>query len=128
MDNNKHIEVISKAGIPLTATGATLLFTTENGTRRFVVLAVNIEITTANTVTIAGTLSVGQTSSAYADILAAAALTGLTSANKMAINMGSSLASGQASIAPNTGIYTNVSVASTATAHVARIDVIGYYV
>lgn len=127
MQNSQRVEVLSNT-VTLTATGNTTIFTTENGTRRFVVLGVNVEITAANTVTIAGTLSVGQTSAAYADILAAAPLTGLTSANKMALNMGSALASGQISIAANTAIVARVSVASTATTHTARVDVAGYYV
>lgn len=97
------------------ATGATLVGTSENSSRRFYPTAVLFAIT-AVTGTIVGvaTVSLGTNSSSYNNIVTASALTGMTAVNTMLrFAVGAAVAN---SIAPNSGIYCNVSVAATGVA------------
>jgi len=108
-------------GINIKTTGATTVFTTDNGPR-FHPLFVIFEITTAVALTIGATLSLGITSVAFADIAAAVVIG--TTANKMLPNALSALID---SIPPNTDVKVNVSIAATGTSGTARVDIIGYY-
>lgn len=108
------------------STGATAIQTSENGTQRFMPLQVIIECTAASAIVGAATISVGTNASSYNNLLAATALTGVTAANNM---LGFNLPLvATSSVAANTAINVNVTLAATGTSQVARVDVLGYYV
>lgn len=118
---------ISKTGIDLKTTGAVTIFTTENGTQRFVPTAIIVEITAAVSITVGATISAGITAASYNDIMAATVLTGVTAVNNMLAFP--ALASAVVTSVPaNTAFKINVTVAATGTSQSARVDVIGYYV
>ncbi len=108
-------------GVDLKTTGTTIVFTTDSG-RRFHPLFVVFEVTAATAITIGATVSLGITSAAFADIVAAVVVS--TAANKMLPNALSALLD---SIPPGTDVKVNVSVAATGTSGTMRVDVIGYY-
>lgn len=108
------------------STGATAIQTSENGTQRFMPLQVIIECTAASAIVGAATISVGTNASSYNNLLAATALTGVTAANNM---LGFNLPLvATSSVAANTAINVNVTIAATGTSQVARVDILGYYV
>lgn len=110
--------------IDFKTTGATTIFTTENGTERFHPLYVCAELTAATSVSVVPTISVGTNASSYNNILTATALTNFTAANKMQNYPISVLVD---SVAANTAILVNVSIGATATTCTGKVAVIGYY-
>lgn len=109
------------SGIDGTATGNTTLYTVPAG-RTAIINQVIIIPTTVTTLAVAATVSVGKTSSAFADVIAAGALTGLTStATSMSLSpiVGSSVLSG------GDALVLRVSVGATATAFTFKAVVIG---
>lgn len=116
---------VSKHGIALTATGAITLFTTEsNSGRRFHPMWIIVEVTDADAITVAATCSFGTNDPDYNNVLAAAALTGLTALNRESKQ---ALSAATDSVAPSTDVKVNVTVAAVATTCTARIDAVGYY-
>ena len=120
----RNLIVVSLAGVDLTAAASSKIFTTDAGLR-FIPTQVVAEITTADTIAVAPTISVGTNAATYNDILTASALTGLTAVNKM-LGFGLTAAAGT-SVAASVDIYVKVTTGATAVACVGRIDVIGYY-
>jgi hypothetical protein len=105
-------------------TGATLLMTTENGTRSFHVTGVTIQSVAASAITIAATMSIGTNSSFYNNIVASTLLTGLTA---VSTDYPVSLITAIGAIPANTGIYANVGTAATGTSQTGNIVILGYY-
>lgn len=124
MSYNTNLTRLTIKGVNAKNTGATLVGTTENGTARFYPVMVVFEMTVASVIAIVPTVSIGTNSATYNNILAAAALTGMTTANSMIC---SSVVGAVNSVAPNTGINVNVSVGATATTATLDIHVLGYY-
>jgi hypothetical protein len=113
-----------KPGIDGKAVAATLIGTTENGTRRFYPTAVLYELTAVAVLIGVCTASVGTNGAAYNDVMAAGALTGLSAVNGM-LRVSVALAT---SIAPNTGVYVNITAGATATTYTLRAAIEGYYI
>ena len=114
----------SKPGISLTATGATLLFTTENGTRRFYVRELFVEVTAATVPLGAANVSFGTNAASYDNVKAAGVLTGLLDVNSV---LPIPLTLVNQSIAPNTPVYINVTVGASADAQQGKVICRGFY-
>lgn len=114
------------SGIDLKAAAATLIFTTANIGKRFRPRKVTVECTAANTFAVACTLSVGQNSATYNDVLAASAITGVLAVNTM-LAFNTDLVA-IVTVAPNTGVYVKVTVGATATTATGRVTVFGEYI
>lgn len=125
MSYQRYLIHFTKTAINFKSTGATTIFTTDNGTERFYPMFLNIEMTAATLITIVGAISVGQNSASYNDILAISTLTGVTAANKMLV-FNTSLAA-TSSIAANTDVKINVTTGFTATTATGKITLFGYY-
>src|SRR5882762_3602360 len=131
MFNHQRLEVIPYPTFNALATGATVLTTIENGTQRFVPVFFHLEVKTLTGVVGTGaTFSVGTNASTYNNILAAqttgttllGSLNGLQQYNILTISTAGS-------IAPNTAINVNVTIAAIGpTVYTLRPDIIGYYV
>lgn len=125
MGYRSHNQTFYSGTIDAKTTGSTKIGTTENGAARFIPKTIVIELTGASAIIGAATLSVGTNSSSYNNILAATALTGVSTLNNIVmLHLPTTVIS---SIAPNTDIFVNVSVGATATTANIRVDVDGYY-
>src|SRR5947207_1682978 len=118
MSHNIELARLSKIGIDAKTLGATAIGTTENGTRRFYPLYLIVNCSAANTVAVVAALSIGTNSTAFDNLLAITALTGLTTAN-MSIQVPIVLATG--TIAANTSVSVKLTTVATATSQ--TIDV-----
>ena len=103
---------------------ATLIYTTDGGSKRFHPAMIRVLVSAANTVTVVPTISIGTNASTYNDLLAATALTGMTNVNNMT---NYNLVALLTSVAVNTGIYVNVSVGATATTCNIDVAIFGDY-
>lgn len=110
-------------GIDGTAIANTTMGTTENGTRRFYPTAAMLTLTGVAGFLAVATASIGISGPNYTDILAAVALTGMSSLNNL---IRSALLSG-VSVAPNTPIVLRISVGAAATTYTVRACLEGYY-
>lgn len=108
-------------GVDIKSATSTTIFTTDEG-GRFHPLFVVVELTSASSLTIGGTASVGTNASSYNNIMPAA-VTG-TTLNKMLPNALSALTD---SVAPNTAVKLNISIAATGTSGTLSCTVVGYY-
>lgn len=102
-----------------------MVFTTENATRRFYPMFVVIKVTAANTIALVPTISMGTNASSYDNILTGYVLTNLSAVNKMVKADLSAVAID--SVAPNTGIYVNITSAATASTCTLSVTLVGYY-
>lgn len=118
-----HLKILTVSGIDGTATGSTLIQTTDAGLR-FVPLFVNVEPTTVTTFISVPSFSIGTNGATYNNILTITAMTGLTAANIMLQNNVLALAS---SIAASTGIYINITTGAVSAAYTMRATVLGFY-
>lgn len=114
-----NLIVLRYNGLSLAAAGPTLLFTP--GARFMPFMAQIVTRSASGVLSIPATISIGQVSAAYTDILAATALTGVLASNVM-LNLPLVLAMG--SVAGGTGIYANVSVAVTGITPAQSVDII----
>ena len=119
--SDKHY---SKAAIDLVATGATLLFTTENGARRFYVEDIFVVVTAADTLSVVASASFGTNSTDYNNILAITALTGTLAVNK---SLKIPIVLAVDSVAANTGIYIKITTGATAVSASGKVIVRGFY-
>lgn len=114
-----------QATIDAKTIASTAIDTTETA-RRFYPLFATFEVVSASAVISVATLSIGTNATTYNNILAATAMTGLTSANAM-MQSGTLLVVAGASIAPNTEIRVNVSVGYIATTANLKVLLHGFY-
>lgn len=103
---------------------STLIFTTDNGAKRFHPIMIRVVVSSAITITVVPTVSVGANSPDYNDILGATVLTSLTAVNKMS-NFDIAIAAN--SVAANTGVYVKVTGIATATTCNIDVAVFGDY-
>lgn len=120
----KSLQIISIPTITATTTGATLLYTTENGTRKFYCVAISLECTTATLVTIPPTVSIGTNSTSYNNIMVTTLATGLLAT---ALHFPIPINTASTVIPANTGIYVNVTTGATATAQTITVHLVGFY-
>ena len=116
--------VYSAIGINAKTTGATLIATTENGTRSFYPTAVIIESTAATSITLPLLASVGTNATSYNNIMGTTTATGLTSTGN---HFPTNLAAVTSVVPSNTGIYFNITTAATGTSQTVNVHVIGFY-
>lgn len=114
----------SATGINAKNTGATTIGTTPNNGKQFIVTRVIVECTAASAISVAPVVSVGQNSASYNDIATAVAAL-VVGANT--VNIAAPLAGVAVSVAPNTAIKANVSVAATGTSQTLNVHVEGFY-
>lgn len=119
---NANLITYVVTGIDLKTTGATTIFTTDSGGDRFHPLFTIIEVTAQSGLAVGSTYSIGTNASSYNNILASA-VSGITS-NKMLPTAMSALTD---SIAPETAVKINISVAATGTSGSCSVSVIGFY-
>ena len=120
-------EVIQKVNIDcVTATGVQTLFTTRNVTGlRFIPTALIFELITVSVFTTVPTISFGQNGGSFNDIIAATPLTGVSSANNIIrLVIPNTVLS---SIAANTAVGINVTVAAVSTTYAGNFYVKGFY-
>ena len=98
--------------------------TLANTVLRFHPMFAVIYLKTVDTMLAAATLSFGTNASTYNNIIAATAMTGLTTANDM---FRSDITGVVASIASGTAIFVNVTVGATATTELIDVFLYGYY-
>lgn len=125
MAYQREVIKFTKTSIDAKATGATTIFTTDNGTERFYPLFAIIESTAASGVLSVALVSIGTNSTSFNDILPITTLTGISAANKM-ISLPLSVAAAT-SVAPNTAIKINVTTGATGTSQNIKATIVGYY-
>lgn len=120
----KDLQVISVSSINGKTTGATTIFTTENGARAFHPLIIVIECTAASAITVPLSLSIGTNSATFNNIVAITAATGLTAtATQFPIH----LAVSTAVVPANTGVSLNITTAATGTSQTIAVHIVGFY-
>lgn len=116
-------------GIDAKVLAATKIATTD-ATKKFIITDIIVRCTAATAITVAATLSIGTNSATYNNIMAATALTGVTTANTGLFSgaHGSfTLLEAGFIVAANTDIEVKVTVAATGTSQTIAVDVVGYY-
>ncbi len=119
-----HLQVLQLDGIDGKTTGVTTIATTVAG-KRFYPLFVGAEVTTADTIAVAPTVSIGTNDASYNNLLTATALTGLTVVNALIGLV--PITAAKLSVAPSTAIKANVTVGATATTCTIRVFAVGFY-
>lgn len=122
--------VLSYPTVNLLSTGSTQLFTTENGTQRFVPMFIHLEVTSlTGTIVTGASFSVGSNSTSYNNLLPITASSTGILGNLFGIQQFNVLtAAATTSIAANTSIFLKVTTAAVGpTVYTVRPDVIGYY-
>jgi len=114
---------ISKTSISGISTAATAIGTTENGSQKFHPMFAVFVVRTANTITLAPTVSIGTNASTYNNILPAAVLTGLTAA---ALTLILPITVASSNVSSNTQVFINVT-AGTAVAMTFDVHLFGFY-
>lgn len=125
MANSPGYVCFSKTGIDAKTVAATLLGTTENGTERFVPVSFTVISTNTDTVTGAPTLSMGTNGASYNNLVSAGSVpySGLNADNKFILGNFAGT-----TIAPDTGLYLNISAGATAVLDTYTVTVFGYYI
>lgn len=114
------IKRYTKKNINATVNAATLLFTTENDGKRFIITNIIIETTSISGFISVATLSIGTNASVYTNIVA-------TTATASVINNNTNNGVITSSVAANSDVYVNITIPAVATTNLIRVDVIGYY-
>jgi len=118
----KTTTVISIPNISLTSTGVQTLFTTA---ARFYPMTLLFELTSVSAFVTVATLSFGSNGGSFNNILAASALTGVSSVNNiLTFNLDLSVVS---SIATSTAVGINVTVAAVASTYTGKFIITGVY-
>lgn len=120
----KSLQIISIGNINAKTVASTSIFTTENGTRTFYCIGASIECTAATLVTTPMTASIGTNSTTFNNILPVTLMTGLNAVN---LHLPLFLSASQATVAPNTGIFINITIGATATAQTITVHLLGFY-
>lgn len=118
----KTISIISVPGISLISTGVQTLFTT---TGRFYPMSLMFELTSVSAFVAVATISFGSNAGSFNNILAASALTGVSTVNNiLSFNLDLSVVS---SIAASTNVGINVTVGATASTYIGKFIITGVY-
>lgn len=102
---------------------ASLIDTTENNARRFYPLLVICQAANVSGLVSVATVNIGTNAATYNDI-ATIVLTGVNATNKY---LPVSMAAALSSVAPNTGIYVNVTGIAVATTYTLNVHILGFY-
>lgn len=123
-ENYKELRSFSILGLDAKTVAATQIGTTENGGQSFYPMFGVVAMSAANTITLAGAISIGTNATSYNNIVPITTTTGLTTAGTMLnINMATAISK----IAVNTGIFVNVTTGITGTSGTIDIHLFGFY-
>lgn len=120
--STSNIVTFTLTGVDATATGATLIDTTESG--RFVPIFINLEATNVVGFTSVPSVSIGSNSPNFDDLLAITALTDVDTTNE---TTSPPLVSPYISHPSSTGLSINVTTAAVATTYTLRVTLVGIY-
>lgn len=110
--------------INLKSTGNTTIFTTNSNSGYFIITQVLVEIDTLVGAGSAASISVGQTASAYTDIIANTSLSAIALSKRY---QPLTLVVPPLAIAPNTAVVGKVNTGATYTTNTGRIIIVGFY-
>lgn len=124
--NAQRLHKIERGNLSGTALTSIYLTTLNGGEAqsRFVPMYAQVITDTVSGLVSVATISLGTNATDYNNVVAASAMTGLTSAN---LFMPITIASGASSIAHGTDLYVKVTVAAVGTTYKFRVILWGYY-
>lgn len=122
--NYRTYSVYALKNLSTKTTGATNIFTTENGTKNFHAVVASFKAVTSTSIIIPATASIGTNSPGYNNVMGSTLLAGLLNAG---FHFPVPFTSVSVVIPPNTDVYINVLTTSTGTSQTANVRVTGYY-